>query len=83
MQESSLECEAFRVLMINADLTVSTCMMYYDAHGNTIAGNYLETSLEEISARRNGNSLCPKCRKYGIHRYCGVYAKISEEERYL
>jgi MoaA/NifB/PqqE/SkfB family radical SAM enzyme len=81
-QEVSLECDAFRVLMINADLTVSTCMMYYDPVGNTIAENFLETPLEEIVARRSKTSLCAKCMKYGIHRYCGVYAKISEKERY-
>lgn len=81
-QEVSLECDALRVLMINADLSVSTCMMYYDAVGNTIAENFLETPLEEIVARRRKTTLCTRCKKYGIHRYCGVYAKISEEERY-
>ncbi len=80
-QEISMECDAFRVLMINADLSVSTCMMYYYPAGNTISDNFLETPLEEIVARRSTAALCPKCKKYGIHRYCGVYAKISEEER--
>lgn len=82
MQEVSLGCDALRVLMINSDLSVSTCMMYYDAVGNTIAENFLETPLEEIVARRSKTTLCTRCKKYGIHRYCGVYAKISEEERY-
>lgn len=81
-QQASLECDAFRVLMINADLTVSACMMYYYPAGNTIAENYLETPLDEIVARRNKTALCAKCKQYGIHRYCGVYAKMSEEERY-
>jgi hypothetical protein len=81
-QEASLKCDAFRVMMINADLTVSTCMMYYDPAGNTIAANFLETPLEELVARRSKTTLCTKCKKYGIHRYCGVYAKIGEEERY-
>jgi MoaA/NifB/PqqE/SkfB family radical SAM enzyme len=81
-QEAALECDTFRVVMINADLTVSTCMMYYYPDGNTIAENFLETPLEEIVARRSMTALCAKCKQYGIHRYCGVYAKMSEEERY-
>lgn len=78
--EAALECEALRVLMINADLTVSTCMMYYYPAGNTIAENYLETPLDEIVARREKTALCARCKRYGIHRYCGVYAKMSEEK---
>lgn len=81
-QEASLECDAFRVIMVNADLTVSTCMMFYDPAGNTIAENFLETPLSEIISRRRRTALCTRCKKYGIHRYCGVFAKISEQERY-
>ncbi|MBU0767457.1 radical SAM protein [Patescibacteria group bacterium] len=81
-QEALLECDAFRVLMINADLSVSICMMFYNPEGNTVADNYLETPLEKIIAERTKAPLCVRCRKFGIHRYCGVYAKISEEERY-
>lgn len=80
-QEITMECEAFRVLMINADLSVSTCMMYYYPIGNTISENFLETPLAEIIARRSKAPLCQKCKQHGIHRYCGVYAKISEKER--
>lgn len=81
-KEASLKCDAMRVLMINADLSVSSCMMYYYPSGNTISENYLQTPLEEIVARRNKTALCARCKKYGIHRYCSVYARISEEERY-
>jgi MoaA/NifB/PqqE/SkfB family radical SAM enzyme len=81
-QEASLECDAFRVIMVNADLTVSTCMMFFDPAGDTIAENFLETPLSEIIARRRKTALCTRCKKYGIHRYCGVFAKISEQERY-
>ncbi|MBU2621305.1 MAG: hypothetical protein KKD92_03185 [Proteobacteria bacterium] len=81
-QESSLDCDAMRVILINADLSVSACMLFYNPEDNTIAENFLETPLEEIVARRRKTTLCAKCKKYGIHRYCGVYAKISEEERY-
>jgi hypothetical protein len=80
--EASLDCDALRVVMINADLSVSTCMMYYDQEGNTCAGNFLETSINDITARRPLSTLCARCRKYGVHRYCGIYAKISEAERY-
>jgi hypothetical protein len=80
--EASLTCDALRVVMINADLSVSTCMMYYDPDGNTCATDFLATSIEDITARRPTSPLCARCRKYGIHRYCGIYAKISEEERY-
>jgi MoaA/NifB/PqqE/SkfB family radical SAM enzyme len=80
--ETALECDSLRVLMINADLTVSACMMYYDPIGNIIADNYLETPLDEIITRRNKTALCVRCKRHGIHRYCGVYAKMSEEERY-
>ena len=80
--EAFLDCDALRVVMINADLSVSICMMYYDLDGNTSAKNFLETSIENITVRRPVSSLCARCRKYGIHRYCGIFAKISEEERY-
>jgi hypothetical protein len=80
--EASLDCDVLRVVMINADLSVSTCMMYYDLEGNTCANNFLAASVEDIASRRAVSALCARCRKYGIHRYCGIYAKISEEERY-
>jgi hypothetical protein len=80
--EASLPCDALRVVMINADLSVSTCMMYYDPDGNTAATNFLTTSIEDITAKRAVSSLCIRCRRHGIHRYCGIYAKISERERY-
>jgi hypothetical protein len=80
--EASLICDALRVVMINADLSVSTCMMYYDPEGNTCATDFLAASVKDITSQRAVSPLCARCRKYGIHRYCGIYAKISEEERY-
>jgi MoaA/NifB/PqqE/SkfB family radical SAM enzyme len=80
--ESGMACDALRVIMINADLSVSVCMMFYDPDVNTVADNYLETPLDEIVARRAKSALCIRCRKHAIHRYCGIYARISEEERY-
>lgn len=81
-QEASLDCDALRIVLINADLSVSCCMMFYDPQDNTCAVNYLQMPIEEITAKRMKASLCVRCRKHGIHRYCGVYAKIGEEKRY-
>ncbi len=80
--EATLDCDALRMVLINADLSVSCCMMFYDPEGNTCAENYLATPIEDISARRMKAPLCVRCRRHGIHRYCGVYAKIGEEKRY-
>lgn len=80
--EASLDCDALRVVMINADLSVSNCMMYYDMEENTCTANFLSTFVEDITTRRKESSLCARCRRHGIHRYCGIYAKLSEEERY-
>ena len=81
-KEASLECDAIRVIMINADLSVSTCMMFYYPEDNTVTDNYLSTPLEEIITLRTKADLCMKCKKYAIHRYCGIYAKLSGEESY-
>ncbi len=78
--EALLDCDALRVVLINADLSVSTCMMFFYPEKNSCADNFLNVTIEEIDALRNKASLCIKCRKHGIHRYCGVYAKISEKE---
>ncbi len=76
--EAHLACESFRVVMINADVSVSVCMMFYDPQNNTIAENFLETPLTDLIARRSRAELCTRCRQYGVHRYCGVYARAGE-----
>lgn len=81
-KEAALPCDAMRMVLINADLSVSCCMMFYDPEGNTCTDNYMDTPIEEITARRLTSPLCVRCRKHGIHRYCGIYAKIGEEKRY-
>lgn len=81
-KEAALECDAMRVIMINADLSVSTCMMFYYPEGNTVTDNFLSTPLEEIITLRTKATLCIKCKEYAIHRYCGIYAKLSGEESY-
>ncbi len=80
--EAHLPCDALRVIQINADLSVSACMMFYDPEGNTIADDYLDTPLEELIKVRATAPLCSRCRRHGIHRYCGVFAQLSEQERY-
>jgi hypothetical protein len=79
--EAHQDCEALRVVMVNADLSVPVCMMFYDPAENVCAENFLEVSLETIAERRAGASLCARCRRHGVHRYCGVYARIGEEQR--
>ena len=80
--EATLPCDALRVIMINADLSVSTCMMFYDPDANTLVKDFLSTPLEAIIDRRKQAPLCSRCRKHAIHRYCSVYAQLSEERRY-
>ena len=70
------------ILFPYADLSVSTCMMFYYPEDNTVTDNYLSTPLEEIITLRTKADLCMKCKKYAIHRYCGIYAKLSGEESY-
>jgi hypothetical protein len=73
-QEIGRECSALRCVLVNWDLNVSNCMMYYYPESNIAATNFLETSLESIQKTRLGCSLCKRCKKYALHRYCGVYA---------
>lgn len=72
-EEKHLPCSAMRCLLINADMRVSNCMMYYEREDNTAAENYLETSLEQIEERRQGCRLCRRCRARAMHRYCNIY----------
>ena len=80
--EAAMDCDALRVVLVNADLSVPVCMMFFDPDENICAKNFLDAAIEEIDDRRRKAPLCARCRKHGIHRYCGVYAKISEAERY-
>lgn len=73
-KEISLPCDVLRSIHINWDMSVSNCMMYYYPKGNTAADNYLDTGIDEIMKRRLSSSLCKRCMKHGMHRYCGVYS---------
>lgn len=81
-EQAHLECDALRTVLVNADLSVSACMMFYDEQNNTLAANYLETPVERLDAARAYCALCHRCRAHGVHRYCKVYAMLGEEERY-
>ena len=50
--EANLDCDALRVVLVNTDLSVPTCMMYFDPDENICADNFLEVTIDEIDARR-------------------------------
>jgi pyruvate-formate lyase-activating enzyme len=75
--QSALPCDAFRSIHINADLSVSNCMMYFYPEGNRAIDNYLNHSVDEIMSIRLQCDLCRRCMSHGIHRYCGVYATYT------
>ncbi len=77
--EIELPCDAFRSVHINADLSVSNCMMYFYPQENRAVTNYLEHSIEEIIAIRRKCLLCRRCIKKGMHRYCGAYATFTPD----
>lgn len=77
--EVSLPCDAFRSIHINSDISVSNCMMYFYPKENRAVTNYLEHSIEEIMAIRGKCSLCRRCMKQGMHRYCGSYATFKPD----
>jgi MoaA/NifB/PqqE/SkfB family radical SAM enzyme len=68
------ECQTLRCIHVNWDLSVSSCMMFFNVEGNRVAENFLETPLEEIAKRRAAAALCRRCKKQALHRYCSVYS---------
>lgn len=72
-KEKQLACSAMRCLLINADMRVSNCMMYYNREGNTAAEDYLKTPLVQIENRRKSCRLCRRCQAKAMHRYCNIY----------
>jgi len=67
------QCLVENVIMIDWDLSVPTCLMYYYEDDNRLADNYLETPLAEIERLRLRSPLCARCRSQAMHRYCDVY----------
>lgn len=81
-QEKRLGCDAIRSIHINPDLSVSNCMMYYYPEGNRAVKNFLENSIDEIMEIRMNCTLCKRCIRYAMHRYCGAYSTfIPDIER--
>jgi pyruvate-formate lyase-activating enzyme len=72
--EAHEECLTLRCIHVNWDLSVSNCMMYFNTHGNRAAANFLETPIKQIALGRATSSLCQRCRKQAMHRYCSVYS---------
>ncbi len=77
--EASLPCDAFRSIHINADLSVSNCMMFFYPEENRAVENFLDTTIDEIMSIRRKCDLCKRCMKFGIHRYCGVYSTYEPD----
>jgi pyruvate-formate lyase-activating enzyme len=73
-EQQGEECLTLRCVSVNWDLSVSNCMMFYDADENRAAADFLSTPLAEIVERRKSASLCRRCRKQALHRYCSYYA---------
>ncbi len=78
-KQAHLPCDAFRSILINPDLSVSNCMMFFYPEGNRAAGNFLDESIERIMDKRKSCNLCKRCMVYGLHRYCGVYSTFKPD----
>lgn len=69
-------CPEERCLPINWDRKVRFCGVYYNPY---IAEDFLDTSVQEILAKRHNSEFCEKCMSHGLHQYTGAYL----EERIL
>lgn len=76
-REAALACDAFRSIHINADLSVSNCMMYFYPEENRAVANFLEHGVVEIMELRRRCALCKRCMRHGMHRYCGAYSTFK------
>jgi len=72
-QARALPCLVENVVMVDWNLSMPVCLMYYYPHDNILADNYLRTPLSEVRARRKSAPLCARCRKLALHRYCDTY----------
>lgn len=78
--EIHLPCPAERCVLINPDLSVSNCMMYYYPQGNILADNYLQIPQQVILDKLGKSGLCSRCRAKAMHRYCQVYSTHTVDE---
>lgn len=72
-QDAALPCPVENVIMVDWDLSVPACLMYYGQEKHRLSDNFLETPLEEIKAQRAASPFCARCRSRAMHRYCDVY----------
>ncbi len=78
-KERELSCDAIRSIHINPDLSVSNCMMYYYPEGNRAVQNYLTIPIDEIMGIRMNCTLCKRCMRQAMHRYCGAYSTFTPD----
>jgi MoaA/NifB/PqqE/SkfB family radical SAM enzyme len=72
--EADKDCLTLRCVYVNWNLAVSNCMMFFYPDDNVAAENFLETPLSTIAERRRSCSLCRRCKRQALHRYCSVYS---------
>lgn len=81
--QAALPCDAFRSILINSDLSVSNCMMFFYPEGNRTSKNFLQADMEQIMEERRHCELCRRCMVHGLHRYCGVYSTFKPDLKKL
>lgn len=78
-KERDLPCDAIRSIHINPDLSVSNCMMYYYPEQNRSVSNFLTSSLADIMEARMSCSLCKRCMRQAMHRYCSAFSTFKPD----
>ena len=76
-KRSGMPCPEERCLPINWDCGVRECGVFFRPF---IAGNFLETPLNEIINLKKKSQLCVECKKRGVHQFTGVY--LAERRLY-
>lgn len=71
--QSDTDCTVENTVLIDANLRVKHCGLYYSLDDNIVSDNFLELPLGDFVKRRNKSSLCTRCKAGGLHRYCRVY----------
>jgi len=54
---------------INWDLKVPVCCVVFNKEGTIVSDNFLESSLDDISARKDAAAICDQCMAYGLPAY--------------
>lgn len=74
-KQVEFECEFFRSISINWNLSVNNCVLWYGPERNIAVDNFLKTPFMEIMAVRKDNPLCKQCKANAVHRYNCVYSQ--------